>query len=811
VAADDITRTRSDRVVLWQRCAAGKAGEPGIRDTQRGDERGSERGSEPPQAEHSERWTELAVARIRASGAEVLAGIGATVVAAFDSIELIDAVELARSLADDAGNMAGELKVSLGVAIGEVEQIVEPGKAPTYRGAVIDRAQALANRARAGEVVLDADAAAGASEQYLFGREISAGGTRGVALDPHNARKEDCRLSLALLQPLPLAKSASDAFDSLRVLALTEGQTRIALQCASPFAALDLVDRLAALAPPPLRLRISRKAGGLQPLGGLELALRRAWPDDAAREAAGLPPALRAVLKTLLRGQAVARADMVEALSKLLELHVKGRARPWIVLDQLHEIDPATLGVVAETLITTDLDCLLVMTLPIEANVPPALMPKGELHQLVLPELSAPESRALAAAILSLDESSDVAQRVAALGGDSALGVLESARTLISAGDLVPRGGKGARAKGFAWRDVPRSGAGQIPVEALITERALGLPHSAYRVLETLCLAPPDASRELIEAVIGRDGMNESELDAGLVQLSAEGFVESGLGLGSADATIRAAVRNSMPPARAAELHRFVAEELRSRQKAPGFGSAQVAFHLAEGGQESEASRALLDAGGAAAGAGFQRVALRLLATAVELDGSADVRKLASEIASTVEAAAAAAQSTGTSTASLPKVDSIAPASEPPNMALSAMRSACKAFTERDYDAAERWIDTAVAAGWGRAAAHRMQAIAQLARGDTSEATLTLSRASTVDAAPEVQARVALSWALIHMESGHPRQAVRDALGALATSRRTSDKAGELAALHVLAFCYGNLDRADEAKRIAEAAQARSS
>ncbi len=826
MAADDIRRTRAECVVLWHRCEASSEAQADAGTSGGTREQAGNGGNDASSAQGTEKWIELVLARVRASGARVLAGIGTTVVATLDSIEVADAIELARSLVEDVAQPQPNLKVDIGVALGEVEETIEPGKAPTYRGAAIDRAQALANRAHAGEVVLDDATVAAACERYLFGREVLVGSVRGQALDPYNARKEECRRALSELASLPLPPSALPVFEELTRLAQQTGETRVALHCTAGPSPLDLIERLARTEKPQLLLRISRKAGGLQPLGGLELALRRSGLDDTAqfslrarrsisssgddamREPAALPPALRGMLKALLRGQAIARAEMVEALAELLRLNTKAGARPWIVLDQLHEIDPATLGVIAETLQSSELECMLLMTLPIGASVPAALLPEGALHTLTLPPLDAHDGRTLAEALLSLEEGSDIAQRVAAIGGDSPLGVLEAARTLVTAGDLVLQK---TRAKGFVWRGAPRSGIGQVPVEALITERALGLPPDAYRVLETLCIAPPDASLDLVESVIERDGLASGELRDGLTQLAAEGFVDNGVSLGSADAAIRSAIRSSMPPARAAELNRFVADELRTRQKAPGFGSAQLAYHLAEGGQEADAARALLDAGRTALQAGFQRVALRLVATAVELDGSPDVRKLASEVASSVDVASVAASpsassSTNPAVVADPEGTAAAGSGATPNMAASAIASARKALAAHDYDAAERWLDTAVAAGWGRAAAQRMLAMAQLARGDTSDATLTLSRARTPDAPAEVQARDALGWALIHVESGNAALGVRDALGALAASRKLSDARGEVAALHVLAHCYRNLDREDDALRIAVAA-----
>jgi hypothetical protein len=142
------------------------------------------------------------------------------------------------------------------------------------------------------------------------------------------------------------------------------------------------------------------------------------------------------------------------------------------------------------------------------------------------------------------------------------------------------------------------------------------------------------------------------------------------------------------------------------------------------------------------------------------------------------------------------------------NMAQTAMRSAVQALGQEDFDAVERWLDAAVAAGFGKAAAQRVLAITQLARGAMQDATQTLQRSSSADAPPAVRARDTLSWALVRMWTGDVLLAVRDGLDALALSRRIGDRTGQLAAMHVLAQCYRLLERTPDATRIAQAASA---
>jgi hypothetical protein len=795
--------TREERVVVWQRLVPT---------------------SEVTEARYQES-VQRARTRAELSGAELIAMLGGTLVLSFDGIELEDAVELARTEVEELQSLAEGLSVHIAIALGDLEALDDPARGRSYRGVALDRAQVLANRARDSEIVLDEAAVQRAEARYLFARELAVSGTRGQALDPTHPDKRVCRSALAELNPAPLAASAAPTLEAMLSIARAPTQQRIALYSDVGSAALDVVEHFARAYGGTMCLRMSRKAGGYQPLGSLTVGLRGLWPSDADLAAASLPAAIRDVCAALLSGATASRAEVVDALVGLCRLHAKNGVRPLLVLDSLHEIDPATLGVVAEAVMMPELDIVLLMCVPMGLSVPPQLVPANQLHRLELPAVTLDDGHRIAAALLGLEPNVEIARRVALLGGESSLGIREAARTLVAAGDLVLRSGK------FGWRVSPRSAAAALPVEALITERIGGLGASAYRVLETLCVAPPDSTRVLLDQVLARDGMASDDIDGGLAQLRGEGFIERNLSLGLADAAVRGALRNNMPAARAAELHRFLADALTAERRLPGFGSGELAYHLAEGGLESEASVALIDAAKSAADTGFQRVALRLLATAVKLDSSVDIRRAARELARTVDALIAPKPQGGTAAnpaTTAPPVRPRQPSAAPPqaaveddyeelksedlkpafNMAQTAMRSAVLALGQEDFDAVERWLDAAVAAGFGKAAAQRVLAITQLARGEMQDATLTLQRSQNADAPPGVRARDALSWALVRMWTGEVLGAVRDALDALALSRRLSDRAGQLAAMQVLAQCYRLLERTPDATRIDQAASA---
>ncbi|MFI5309387.1 MAG: hypothetical protein ACHQ53_18675, partial [Polyangiales bacterium] len=388
-------------------------------------------------------------------------------------------------------------------------------------------------------------------------------------------------------------------------------------------------------------------------------------------------------------------------------------------------------------------------------------------------------------------------------------------RTLVSSGDLVHD------SDGFRWRAQPRHAALPIPIDGLMAERVAGLEANAQRALEALCIAPPSAAGASIEHIAMLDGLNAANLTAGLAQLAQEGWLDRHGSLGPLEQAVRTAVRNGMPPSRAAELHRFVAEALRAQDiepERPSFAHALLAHHLAEGGREREAAEALLDAARAAIESGFPRMAVRLAAVARKLDGSSEIMARARHVVGLLDATASA-------TATLPPEAEITPprhstrpgdatlrrSESPRHMAGAAMRAATAAIAEGELDAAEGLIDTAVAAGWDRAAAQRISSVLYLRRGQVPEAVRALKQARVPNADPHTRCRDAIAAALILLESGEAMDALRSGLEALASARRDADHRGEHVALRVLSDCLRALGRDIDAERVDRAAQASAS
>jgi len=766
---DELGHAGVERVVIWQCCSASEDAD-------------------------LQRWVDRALTAIEVAGGTLAGVVGSSIACAFDTMDLEDAVDLCASLSKEARSDEAWPRVRYGIAIGNVHTGAGRGSlALVHSGSALDRAQLLANHATAGEVVLDHVAHQHSQELFLFSRSLLASGQRGHVLDLQNLRRSHCREAVAQLGEPIVTGDAQTSFEQLRESLAREGPQRVIVRGDSRHHTLDWTRRLAAELGAERCLRMRQQAGGLQPLGGLSASLHDEFPNPQALAAAPLPEAAAQTAADLMAGRAVARKPAADMLAALLS---PTDGRSWLVLDRLHDIDAATLGVVAEVAARGQ-DGVIVLSVPPGTKVPAALTAGGEAHEHALSPLTAAGATELAEALLGAPPRDPIARRVAALGGRTTLGVLEAARTLVSSGDLVRRG------KDFMWRSDPRAGGGAIPVDALISERVAGLDHDAFRLLEALTVTSPGGYLELTYGVAERDGLPREAWAPALDKLVEEGFAERDGSLGSAETTVRNAMRNNMPPARVAELHRFCAAALDdARADDPSFLDALLAYHRSEGGLDADAGAALLNAAHATSESGFHRMAVRLAAVAMQFDPSSETRSSAQALARRLSTPTRA-PTERTEGGEEPRQ------TEPPSdsMAERAMRSAVDGIVGGDYETVERWLDTALVAGWDQTATRRLRAITQMSRGDTQAALHTLQIAHQPDVSHAADAREAMSWSLLHMATGDTEEAITAALSALAAARADGDGTGSGAALHLLAACYDSLDRPSEAGRLRAAAE----
>lgn len=769
-----------ERLVLWQRLVG----------SAREDDR-------DPKVELA--WLRRAVARISAEGGTVAAVIGGSVVALFDPVDTTAAIDLALALVeeserDDDPSSAVRLAIALATGPTHLEDV--PGKAALHIGPPIDRAQLLANRARVGEVVVDGATREACGARFLFHRHVGTGESamRGHAIDRTTPRLDACRASLAKLREMRVPAALEPARVALRDAASAPGTRFVVLRGSAESGARALLDSVAHELGPSCVLRLPPSPGGHEPLGSLRAALASAFGDIAGLEAltGTLDATSSDALRAMAHGQVIALPAAIDAIATLLTATRQDRPKPWLVLDPLTGADMSSLSLVGELVERAGLDVLVVGRARPETKIPATLSRTQTIGEIAVPALKPDEARRLAEHVLGRTTDPELARRVVALSGESPVAVVETIRWLVGIGDVVhgPRG--------FHFRVGPRIATKVVPLEVIFAERIATLGPDAQRLLEILAVLPCGFSGALVDVVAKADGIvgrsltdARAELAANALSMDTERIV--------ACESLRAAILRGMPPARAGELARFVASALGERPGVKdGFVAATYAHYLAEGGQQPEAAAIFIETATRAAAHHHARAAIRLAASAVELDPSSGTRDASSRILRTVSARPRR---------SIPPPSNAMTTLPPPareNDATGKLaESAIGALRARDFERVERCLDTAIAQGGSLVAAERLRALAALARGDRRAATLALGRARTFAGEDTAErARNGLLEAWVRIGQGQPRESLRSALLALAGARTASDALGERAAIRTVAVCLDLLGREDDARRL---------
>jgi hypothetical protein len=421
-----------------------------------------------------------------------------------------------------------------------------------------------------------------------------------------------------------------------------------------------------------------------------------------------------------------------------------------------------------------------------------------------MPSLSQPEARAFALSMLGKDASAEIARRAAAMGGSTPLGVVEAVRLLVASGDVV------FDRDSFRWRRGPAGRVGAHSVDALLEERIDQLSAGSRRMLEILAIVPDPDDAALVSEVADAEGLRDSVRSDAVEELIAYSLLERCSARLHLSPTVRDVVLEALPPARLADLHRFVASALERRiPSEDAFVRATLAYHLGNAGRLTEAVDILLDMAVIAGQLGFLRSGVRLAATAVEFDASTDTRSRAARLAEQLNERVAVRKSKTELRApeSVSGVPSEARAEPPADdgqaqspLSAQALQQAVEGIAARDFDAVERALELVVAAGRDGPSVDRLRSMTALVKGDRTSALHMLERARQRESENGGETpRTVLTRALVLVESGDVGSAVRETLRALALARTARDAPGEKAALTTLAACYRRLGREQDA------------
>ena len=384
----------------------------------------------PPAFEEEEttaaagQWARYVTNEVQGGGGEVISSLAGTVVANFALHELKTAINLALRLLAEAESQpvpAGGLPIAFGLASGDIQRDKDDAGHLTNSGSAIDRAQLLANQARAGEVVLDVESREAASRTYLFGRSVSTSSfaLHGEAIDRSRPLLEQCRQSVGLLHPAPVPASIRHALEPMKKAA-AGSQTRVfylkgELGIGARAGVFALRDELR----PPTFLEIGAVPGGLEPLGGLRLALLKAWRtlEPTRQSLKKTEPGVADALKAVACATPPPREAAIHAFKATCRALQTEHGLPWIYVDRVGAVDPATLGVLGAAL-SDDTVAALLCIRTTESSVPAGLRGLKRAATIDLPALDPNEALLVAAGILGPDASTEIATQLVITGAD---------------------------------------------------------------------------------------------------------------------------------------------------------------------------------------------------------------------------------------------------------------------------------------------------------------------------------------------------------------------------------------------------------
>ena len=759
----------------------------------------------PPAFEEEEttaaagQWARYVTNEVKNGGGEVMSSLAGTVVANFGLHELKSAINLALRLLAEAESQpvpAGGLPIAFGIATGEIQRANDDAGQPTNSGGAIDRAQLLANQAHAGEVVLDVESREAASRTYLFGRSVSTSSfaLQGEAIDRSRPLLEQCRQAVGLLASAPVPASVRHAFEPIKKAAAGSKSATFYLKGPLGIGARNGIFALREELRPPAFLEIGAVPGGLEPLGGLRLALLKAWRTlESARQ--GLKhtePGVADAIKAIACATPPRREATIHALKVLLRALQNEQGLPWIYVDRISALDPATLWVLGPVLSDESVAALLCIRTT-ESTVPAGLRSLRESVRIELPAIDPSEALLVAAGVLGPNADTEIAKQLVITGGTTVLGIGEAARTMVATGDLVHDG------KGFVWREEAGERRQYLGPRALLEERFATLDTSSMRYLEVACTALPASSGQVIDAAVGLDGIPESTRRRCLEALVSDGLLTP-QGKPSSE-LLRRAVLQRMPPARRSEVYRFVAEALHTAEPLVGPSmAATVGAYLCEGGDLERGAHAILEAGSLAADLGYTASAVRLAASAVQYQPDVDTRSAASEISKAVRLPSVPS----------PDLDEDRPTIPVAEAALeNTAEAVVQVLKDRDHQQFDALIESAIAAGGDLTGAHCLRVVSYISREDIQSATEALEAArKSPNRKPGATIRVSIASACLQLARGRRHDAMIDSLEALAAARAQEDGPGEAAALKMVSATCLAAGLNSDADRIAGVAGA---
>lgn len=750
--------------------------------------------------------------RAAALGARLISWSATLYAFEFEPDAAPDAVELAISAVRSAPSTGA---LAVGMSEGPLESAEDATARQTLRwGYPLVRATALARAARSGEVLLDpAIRSVERGELVTTGVRVSLYGKlriRGLVLNgAHPWRGSSVAVVQGFGRPPFIPRSELD-----EVVAALDGLTVV--RGAPGSGATRLLEEVGQALEPARVLFVAPESLG-EPLGALRRALIRSVTSNQAP--AGLSSGPEQSLEGLLAGEGIDPDSGAELLSGWLSPDPTGGPPGVVLVDDANEVDADTLEVIGQAYARGPDSFRVIARLAPSESVPPGLSGIPLALEVELGSLSTEHGEELAG--LSGGGSMDARTKAqwAVRGGSSPLSIVEAVRESIEANEIAwDEGSAVARAQS-------QTASGPRPAGFWIRRRFVRRDAASVRVLEALAVLGGHASESEIAAALEAHGDSVPDLAKVLSGLEASGWVsvDKPDRYALPSASHRDTIVRSMKDTAFAAWHRVAADAAARGDRPLAVASAAIHYVLAG---DAERARSAARKGAAATRAiGLEATATGFDALSARDDFSALIARnlfgaeprgphairleRVSRPSTPSDSARGSRRPRGSARPSRPPAESADRSSDSPGGAPQSPGRALEALRRGDAASVERLARELRVDETRSGLAERLQAMADLARGDTGDAIRRLRDA--VDEARRTksrdQCRSLLALGVALAAASRNEEALLEVLDGLARAREAMDERGERACIRFLAqlaTSAGHPDVGEEWASVAE-------
>lgn len=727
------------------------------------------------QEETAGAWASGIASNFSDAGVDILHRIGGSVAGTFARTNATVVLHTALEQILDGESLSPPVRATIGVTTCTED--------PDMLDLHLDTAQLLANRGRAGEIVLSEEATHSLAHVLLFDRTVRLGvsGLRGVALDREYPWRQTAVQSVAsVVLPNPGIEGFTLFDPFIEKVREFPGQWHILRGDEESGCELWVQAAKKSLSPAWV-MHLAPVPGAWETLGSLRLSLAQQWagPKDIEER---VPRKWRPIAQALISGSMAPKEEVIAFLTGMFDA-----APGWVFIDPLSGVDPSSSEVVFRAASASKHTTVIARLEP-GARLPAAVQ-KAVASDTDTTNLDAANLELLAQLLLGKETSAEIVQKVVRLAQPTVRGVLETVRTIISTADVVPRDGS------FRWRKTPRMARQPLPTTSMLDEQFGAFRGQVRRLLECIAICPHGTPNEIQWIVMRSEGIEPERCMEIVDDLQRLHILAPSSPLRFSNPLPRKTLLNRMSLARRNALRMKAAEALdATADERVNHAAGTRAFFYLECGENDDAATAFLQAAKAAVECDFSRASLRLAAAAVRAHGTPEVQAEAQLI----ENANRETEKTVIDATTLGAGEALTRSN------LDQLWEAIEAGNE---DGVETLLDTMQTRGMSAQATDRIRALAYLKFGKWDAAATAMQAAEHRAAEPAHRNRQQIVRSMVKLAAGRIDDAVLDILAVLERVRTNHDLAGEAAALAALSSVNQAASNPEQSQRLLQRAR----